>query len=48
VAITVPLVVRLAGTRAEEGARILADASLVPAETMQEAAAKIVGLIRAA
>ncbi|HLJ55558.1 MAG TPA: ADP-forming succinate--CoA ligase subunit beta [Chthonomonadaceae bacterium] len=48
VGINVPLVVRLAGTRAEEGARILADASLVPAETMQEAAAKIVALVKQA
>jgi succinyl-CoA synthetase beta subunit len=42
--IQVPLVVRLAGTRAEEGHAILAAASLVPAATMQEAAAKIVAL----
>jgi succinyl-CoA synthetase beta subunit len=45
VGIKVPLVVRLAGTRAEEGAKILAEAKLVPAETMQEAAAKIVALV---
>jgi succinyl-CoA synthetase beta subunit len=43
--IKVPMVVRLAGTRAEEGAQILAQASLIPASTMQEAAAKIVGLV---
>ena len=46
IGIDVPLVVRLAGTRAEEGARILAEANLVPAETMQEAAAKIVQLVK--
>lgn len=45
--IKVPLVVRLAGTRSEEGAKILADAKLVPAATMQEAAAKIVQLVNA-
>lgn len=48
IGIQVPLVVRLAGTRAEEGAKILADANLVPAETMQEAAAKIVALVKEA
>lgn len=42
--IKVPLVVRLAGTRAAEGAKILADASLVPATDMQDAANKIVAL----
>ncbi len=46
VGIELPLVVRLAGTRAEEGAKILAEARLLPAETMQEAAAKIVALVR--
>jgi succinyl-CoA synthetase beta subunit len=46
--IKVPLVVRLAGTRAEEGAAILAEAQLIPATTMQEAAAKIVRLVNAA
>lgn len=40
--IKVPLVVRLAGTRAAEGAELLAQANLTPAETMQDAAAKIV------
>ena len=48
VGIQVPLVVRLAGTRAEEGAKILAEANLVPALTMQEAAAKIVQLVKQA
>ena len=42
--IKVPLVVRLAGTRAAEGAELLKQTSLVPAATMQEAAAKIVQL----
>jgi succinyl-CoA synthetase beta subunit len=43
--IKVPMVVRLAGTRAEEGAQILAQSNMVPAGTMQEAAAKIVQLV---
>jgi succinyl-CoA synthetase beta subunit len=46
--IKVPMVVRLAGTRAEEGAQILAQASLIPAATMQEAAAKVVQLVQQA
>jgi succinyl-CoA synthetase beta subunit len=46
--ITVPLVVRLAGTNAAEGAEILAESNLIPASTMQEAAAKIVSLVNAA
>jgi succinyl-CoA synthetase beta subunit len=48
VGITVPLVVRLAGTNAEEGAKILAEANLIPASSMQEAAARIVALVRRA
>ena len=44
--IKVPIVVRLAGTRAEEGAAILAQSNLIPADTMQAAAAKIVELTR--
>jgi succinyl-CoA synthetase beta subunit len=44
--IKVPMVVRLAGTRAAEGAEILKTTTLIPAETMQEAAAKIVALAR--
>ncbi len=43
--IQVPIVVRLAGTRAAEGVEILAQSSLIPASTMQEAAAKIVELV---
>lgn len=46
--IKVPIVVRLAGTRAAEGALLLASSSLIPASTMQEAAATIVGLVNAA
>jgi succinyl-CoA synthetase beta subunit len=42
--VNVPIVVRLAGTRAAEGAEILKQTNLVPAETMQEAAEKIVAL----
>ena len=42
--IRVPLVVRLAGTRAKEGTDLLRTTNLVPASTMQEAAAKIVVL----
>jgi succinyl-CoA synthetase beta subunit len=42
--IRVPLVVRLAGTRAAEGAELLLGTKLIPAATMQEAAAKIVQL----
>lgn len=42
--VKVPIVVRLAGTRAAEGAEILKTTNLVPAETMQEAAQKIVAL----
>jgi succinyl-CoA synthetase beta subunit len=46
--IKVPIVIRLAGTRAAEGAELLKTTNLVPAETMQEAAAKIVQLAYAA
>jgi succinyl-CoA synthetase beta subunit len=42
--IQVPIVIRLAGTRAEEGAALLKTTNLIPAATMQEAAAKIVEL----
>jgi succinyl-CoA synthetase beta subunit len=42
--IKVPLVVRLAGTNAEEGLKILAQTDLKPAATMQEAAERIVAL----
>ena len=42
--IKVPIVIRLAGTRAEEGAELLKTTNLIPAATMQEAAQKIVAL----
>ena len=42
--IRVPIVVRLTGTNEAEGREMLKTTSLVPAETMQEAAAKIVEL----
>ena len=42
--VRVPMVVRLAGTRAAEGRALLRGTSLIPAETMQEAAARIVEL----
>lgn len=41
---SVPLVVRLTGTNAEEGRAILADAGFVPVETMDEGAARAVSL----
>ena len=40
----IPVVARVEGTAAEEGRAILAGTKLVPAETMQEAARKIVEL----
>ena len=43
--IQVPIVVRLAGTNAEEGLALLKDTDLIPAATMQEAAQKIVSLV---
>jgi succinyl-CoA synthetase beta subunit len=42
--VTVPIVVRLTGTNEEEGRALLRGTNLTPAETMQEAAAKIVEL----
>ncbi len=44
--IRVPMVVRLAGTRSAEGRELLKQTNLIPAETMQEAARKIVELAR--
>jgi succinyl-CoA synthetase beta subunit len=44
----VPMVVRLVGTNAEEGARILADAKLIPASSLGEAAQKVVEVARTA
>ncbi len=43
--IKVPIVVRLAGTSAEAGLEILKNSDLIPAETMQEAAQKIVQMV---
>ncbi len=45
--VRVPMVIRLAGTEAEAGRRLLDGSGLIPAETMQEAAAKAVQLARA-
>jgi malate-CoA ligase subunit beta len=47
--ITVPLVVRLAGTNETEGRRIIADSTLpiISAETLAEAAQKSVAAARA-
>ena len=42
VKVEVPIVVRLSGTNAEEGKRLLAEAGLVAVDTMDEAAAKVV------
>ncbi len=44
--ISVPIVVRLTGTREAEGRALLEGTPLIPATTMQEAAEKIVALIR--
>lgn len=44
----VPMVVRLVGTNAEEGARILANAKLIPAASLGEAAQKVVEVARGA
>ncbi|HEV2473073.1 MAG TPA: ADP-forming succinate--CoA ligase subunit beta [Chthonomonadales bacterium] len=44
ISIGLPIVVRLAGTRAAEGAEILSESSLTYASTMQEAAERIVAL----
>lgn len=43
----VPMVVRLVGTNAEEGARILQDAELIPAASLGDAAKKVVEVARA-
>jgi succinyl-CoA synthetase beta subunit len=43
--IKVPIVVRLTGTRAEEGRKLLEGSVLTPAATMQEGAQKIVALV---
>ena len=46
--ISVPIVVRLTGTRAKEGLELLKGSALTPAATMQEGAQKIVALVNAA
>jgi succinyl-CoA synthetase beta subunit len=46
--ITVPIVVRLTGTRAAEGLALLEGSKLTPAATMQEGAQKIVALTKGA
>lgn len=43
--VTMPVVARIEGTAADEGRRILEGSRIVPAQTMQEAAAKIVALV---
>ena len=42
----VPMVVRLVGTNAEEGRNILADADMITAETLAEAAQKAVAVAK--
>lgn len=42
----VPMVVRLVGTNAEEGRRLLADANMITAETLVEAAQKAVSAVK--
>lgn len=42
--VRLPIVVRIEGTNAEEAKAILADANLIPAESVQEAAAKIAAI----
>jgi succinyl-CoA synthetase beta subunit len=44
--VNIPVVARIEGTAAEEGRRLLEGSAIVPAETMQEAAAKIVQLAK--
>ena len=42
----VPMVVRLVGTNAEEGQKLLADANMITANTLADAAQKAVGAAR--
>lgn len=42
----IPMVIRLVGTNAEEGRQILADASMITAETLAEAAQKAVAITK--
>jgi len=46
--IHIPIVVRLTGTHAEEGLALLQGTPLIPAETMQDAARRIVALVQQA
>jgi succinyl-CoA synthetase beta subunit len=43
--VRVPMVVRMAGTRADEGLRLLAGSPLIPAASPTEAAQKIIDLV---
>ncbi len=43
---SIPMVVRLVGTNAEEGRRLLADAHMITAETLAEAAQKVVAVAK--
>jgi len=47
VKLTIPMVVRLVGTNAEEGLRLLADAHMITAETLADAAKKSVAAAKA-
>jgi len=42
----IPMVVRLVGTNAEEGLKILSDANMTTAETLVEAAKKAVAAVK--
>jgi succinyl-CoA synthetase beta subunit len=44
--IKVPIVIRLSGTRAAEGRALLEGTNLIPATTAQEAASKIIELVK--
>jgi len=46
VKVKVPMVVRLVGTNAEQGLQILADAKMMTAETLEDAARKVIELAR--
>jgi succinyl-CoA synthetase beta subunit len=48
VTVDAPIVVRLSGTNAEEGKQILADGGIIAVDTMDEAAAQVVKVSRAA
>jgi succinyl-CoA synthetase beta subunit len=43
----IPMVVRLVGTNAEEGRKLLADADMITAETLVDAAQKAVAAMKA-